>query len=546
MELFGDKSGEPWGLSRPRERYQATKRTLSRLVQYDQIERSQPGRYGLPDSHRLHWHQLAWRTAMTRGIKRLGNLKPVHWLSPTFHTIWIANPTLQCVGRRLGPLTMEDSTVSNFTETVADMEHVVTHWQESQDMPAYTVLSPSRCKACWGPLFGRGPEHGSFSVMRCRVCGFEIKGDEATREYQRISDEAQRNALRIRCGERPEYGEGPFLQKAIIVEPQLSRAEAKTRIACNLKRGRQKKQNLTRSAFPLGTAGSLFMQAKILVSGVRDVYGVHGKTVTDYEIVDLPDGRFQLDLSESAGQMKRDPQYQEFAMMGRLGCQMSAAMLAAFACELLMKVISMTQKDETPKSHDLMELYLDLPEASRHRLVIDYPQIPSVLEEGRHVFGNWRYFENNAGPESLKGMIDLERTLRLAKSARVLLDEGTLVGLYGGATMKVRETIRGEGATRERAQQIKLTITSGESPRKTTPLLEDPWEIVDSTSSSPAKWRSGGVPSRLSFSATRDEQEFDLKVSTRKRQDTADAGQLSKTSTIGTSNTTTDADESAN
>ena len=302
--------------------------------------------------------------------------------------------------------------MSNCTETVADMEHVVTHWEGSEDIPGYTVLSPSRCKACWGPLFGRGPEHGSFSEIRCRVCGVKLKGDEATREYQRISDEAQRNALRIRCGEGPEYGEGPFLQKAIIVEPQLSKAEAKARIARNLKRSRHKKQILTRSAFPLGTAGSLFMQAKILVSGVPDVYGVHGTAVTDYDIVDLPDGRFQLDLSESAGRMKLDPQYHEFAMMGRLGCQMSAAMLAAFACELLMKAISLTHKDEAPKSHDLMELYLDLPEDSRQRLALDYPQIPHVLEEGRHVFGNWRYFENNAGPEALKGMIDVERTLR--------------------------------------------------------------------------------------------------------------------------------------
>ena len=355
-----------------------------------------------------------------------------------------------------------------------------------------------------------------------------------------MSDEAQRNALRIRCGQDPEYSEGPFLQKAIIVEPPLSKPEAKARVARNRKLNEHKKQTLTRSTFPLGTAGGLFMQARILISGVPDVYGAHGTTVTDYEIVDLPDGRFKLDLSKSAGRMMLDPQYQQFEMMGRLGCQMSAAMLAAFACELLMKAISLTCKDEAPKSHDLMQLYLDLREHSRARLVIDYPDIVDVLEQGKHVFGNWRYFENNAGPDALKGMVDLDRTLRLAKAARVLLDEATFVGLYGRATMKVRETFRREDQTRVRAQDIKLTITSGESPRKSTPPLADPWEIVDSKSSAPAEPRKEGPPTRLSFSATREQQEFDLRVATPKPQDAVQAGQMSKTSSIDSSNTTTD------
>ena len=421
------------------------------------------------------------------------------------------------------------------------MEDVITKLGPAEGVGPYTVLSPSRCKACWGPLFGKGPEVNVFSEIRCRVCGIAVEGEVATKEYLRIYDEAQVNALKIRCGEDPEYGEGPFLQKAIIVEEELSEAEVRTRIAQKLRENRGKKQVLTRSTFPLGTAGNLYMQAKILISGVRDVYSVHGMAMADHEIVDLPDGGFKLDLTKSVGRMMRDPQYQEFEMMGRLGCQMSAAMLGAFACELLMKAISLTCKDEASKSHDLMDLYLDLPEDSRCRLAIDYEEIADVMEEGRHVFGRWRYFENNAGPEVLKGMVDQGRTLRLAKAARVLLDEATVVGLYGGATMKVQEKIRTEGSKKVIEQKVKLTMSAGESPRKKAEPLADSWTIVESRTSETVKWRKLDEPSAMSWSATRDEQEFNLRVSARELPVAAKKGRMSKNSTVDSSISKTDA-----
>ena len=137
----------------------------------------------------------------------------------------------------------------------------------------------------------------------------------------------------------------------------------------------------------------------------------------------------------------QDPQHYEFEMMSRLGCQMGAAMLAAFACELLMKAISLTCKDEARRIHDLLKLYTDLPEDSQRRLAIDYEEIVDVMSEGRHVFGRWRYFENNAGPEALKGMVDLADTE--ADKGRAGLT--TVVGLYGGATMEAQEKIRSDG-----------------------------------------------------------------------------------------------------
>ena len=431
--------------------------------------------------------------------------------------------------------------MSDARESVADMEHVVTKWNAVEGIGAYTVLSPSRCKACWGSLFGKGPGPSVFSEIRCRVCGITVEGEVARKEYLRIYEEGQENALRIRCGEYPEYGEGPFLQKAIIVEETLSEADVRTRIAKKLSQNAGKRQVLTRSTFPLGTAGNLYMQAKILISGVRDVYSLYGTSIGEHEIVDLPDGRFELDLTKSAGPMVKDPQYHEFQMMGRLGCQMSAAMLAAFACELLMKAISLACNDEASRTHDLMDLYLDLPQDSRRRLLIDYEEIVDVVEESRHVFGRWRYFENNAGTDALKGMVDLERTLRLAKAARVLADEATVVGLFGSATMKVQEKIRAEGLTEARKQKIKLTLRGGESPRKKTQPLADPWTIVKSTYSEVGKPKDVDTPTVLSWSATRDKREFNLRVSPGESPHAADARPKSRTSTVDSSTSSTGA-----
>ena len=424
-------------------------------------------------------------------------------------------------------------------ETVADLEHVVTKWDAAESVGAYTVLSPSRCKACWGSLFGRGPASGVFSEIRCRVCGVTVEGEAATEEHLRIYEEGQENALRIRCGEAPRYGEGPFLQKAIVVEERLSEAEVRTRIAQKLSENRKKRPVLTRSTFPLGTAGNLYMQAKILISGVGDVYNVHGTSVAEHEIVDLADGGFKLDLTKSAGRMVQDPQCQEFEMMGRLGCQMGAAMLAAFGCELLMKAISLTCKHEASKTHDLMDLYMNLPEDSRCRIAIDYEEIADVMAEGRHVFGRWRYFANNAEPDALKNMVDLGRTLRLAKAARVLLDEATVVGLYVGATMKVQEKIRQRAPNAVRKQQIKLTIKAGESPRNKPEPLADSWTIVESAISKTAKWRKLDAPSFLSWTATRAEQEFNVHVSAGDPRHAAEEDSMLRTSTVDSSSSDT-------
>ena len=195
-------------------------------------------------------------------------------------------------------------------EIFADLENVSTRWGPGPDgMKPYTVLSPARCKECWGGLFARGQSHVDFSEIRCRVCGISLEGEAASAEYTRMSEEAEINALRIQCGKDPEYGNGPFLKKSIIVGEPLSNAEVTARARKSLKETGGNKQTLTRNAFPVGTAGNLYMQARIHIAGVRDIYGVHGRFVVKHDVAERADGGLDLNLTESAGRMVRDPQH---------------------------------------------------------------------------------------------------------------------------------------------------------------------------------------------------------------------------------------------
>ena len=90
-------------------------------------------------------------------------------------------------------------------------------------------------------------------------------------------------------------------------------------------------------------------------------------------------------ISENAGSSKH-------RVMRQMGCYMSSAMLAAFSCELTMKAICLTCKDEALKDHDLLDLYYDLPEECRHRISADFEEIEDVMKDGRQTFGKWRYF----------------------------------------------------------------------------------------------------------------------------------------------------------
>lgn len=134
--------------------------------------------------------------------------------------------------------------------------------------------------------------------------------------------------------------------------------------------------------------------------------------------------------------------------------------------ELEMKAISLTCKDEVLKDHGLLNPYRDLPKECRRRIEVDYEEIEEIMEEGRQTFGKWRYFENNIGEEGMRGIIDLERTLGMAKAARIILDEAQMVGLSEGIKRKLNEDVTLKPGTRSYEQKINLMIEGREAPPK--------------------------------------------------------------------------------
>ena len=143
---------------------------------------------------------------------------------------------------------------------------------------------------------------------------------------------------------------------------------------------------------------------------------------------------------------------------------MGSAMTSAFACELALKAIALTCNDEARKTHDLLELFEDLPQESQERLSADYPEIKDVLECGKDVFGKWRYFDAEFGRDTLNAMIDTHGARNLAKSARVILGEALFVGLYGRVAVKAHRKTHVTGEKRVHNDNIDVTITGGESP----------------------------------------------------------------------------------
>ena len=121
------------------------------------------------------------------------------------------------------------------------------------------------------------------------------------------------------------------------------------------------------------------LQASVLMASVEDI-----SHPDEWSIAEFPDVRFRDDgtaiCTLSTSGLRNDPQFRERRLARKMGRTMTAAMVSAFACELAMKAISLTSKDEAVKSHDLDTLYADLPEQSRLRIVADYP-ISSVYSK---------------------------------------------------------------------------------------------------------------------------------------------------------------------
>ena len=328
-----------------------------------------------------------------------------------------------------------------------------------------TARLPGRCKSCWGPLMGRSDEARAVTGIKCRVCGTTIQGEKAQDEEKRITNEATINLLNIRWGHCPEYGDGLFLRKVFPALERQEEDEIRRRISKRVAEG-SKRDRLTRNSFPAGSPGFLYFQAKVLIAGVGDIYNLHDRFAMERDEYSFREDGSVSVVDRSWEAMLQSAKGVEHMAMKQMGCFMSSAMLAAFACELAIKAICLTCKDEALKDHDLLDLYRDLPEPCRRRIEADYENIEEVVKEGRQTFGKWRYFECNIGEQGMRGMIDWERTFKMAKAARVILDEAEMVGLAGASTRKLNENVKARPGEKAFEQKIKLTIVGREAPLK--------------------------------------------------------------------------------
>ena len=284
------------------------------------------------------------------------------------------------------------------------------------------VRLKGRCRSCWGGLIAKGGAESTPTAIRCRVCGILLEGDDAREEYQRMSDQNTWNILNMAVGFSLKYRAGAtFVQKVFPHIGRQSRDEFHQRINTEASKG-TKDGWLTRSQFPAGSAGFLFLQARALMSGVE-------RLPRESSVA-----RFKESLSEHS-------KTREYELMKSLGSTMTIAMMSAFACELSMKALRLTLMGEARKSHDLWELYCDLPTDSRTRIEEDFPEVGSVIKSARYTFGKWRYFEANVGGRGMSAMIDTERAFALAKTARVLLDEAEIMGLGYSVTVEATQKI---------------------------------------------------------------------------------------------------------
>ena len=335
----------------------------------------------------------------------------------------------------------------------------ITRW--SQDLDDVTIeFDPSRpdgtftmrglCTRCWGGLIMAGVGNGHIpSSIQCRVCGERLTGDAAHGEYGRMHEQVAAIvfSLQYRFPSTYKYSDNAtFVFKVFPYIARQTKAEFHKRLDA-VPSGDYGKTPLKRRSFPAGSVGFLALQAQCLMSAVNEL-------PWSLSVVPSP----ELNRQE-------DPQGQTRELFKRLGCTLGIAMNAAFVCELAMKAICLTSCNVARKTHDLLELFGNLPESSQNRVEHDFPRIETTIENSRHVFGDWRYFEVNVGKQRSTAMIETTRAFDLAKAGRVLLDETKIMGI--DYSIKATATQNEESKTSGRKHthvKSNLDISSSEAP----------------------------------------------------------------------------------
>ena len=333
---------------------------------------------------------------------------------------------------------------------------------------ARAVEISARCVDCWGPVTGGKDGDGRWNRIECLLCGRSVDGEDADREADRMRDEMEANLPRGRVGRGSKYGEGASFVLKILPDMDRDTQQVNHRIAASMA-VRPKGFWLTRREIPPGTAGYLHAQARAFLAGVENQpEGMAAIALSDFEFgeprivgVEASQADKSMRVAAEIPASYRKPSDRELMM--RMGTAVVGGMAAAFACEVGLKAILMTRLDQAEKTHDLLRLYEALPSDSRERLEADFPEIGAALEHNRHTFGRWRYFEQSVAADAIPALVNTDRVRRLAKAARVIVDECVIVGLKSEVHVERAFDAKIDRGGKSQSEQIRLTVHGGEA-----------------------------------------------------------------------------------
>ena len=156
------------------------------------------------------------------------------------------------------------------------------------------------------------------------VCNKKLVGEDAANAYHRVLEEANNNVWKMSLGFPPTREVSPFVGKLFPHLPRQTEDDIRERIASTVEQ-KDSREWLTRKDFPLGTAAYLYLQARLFVAAGSDMYAS-----TDEAVVRLRKAK-----------TRDDPRHPEHDLNRRLGSTMARGMVSSFACELVMKAVSL-------------------------------------------------------------------------------------------------------------------------------------------------------------------------------------------------------------
>ncbi len=330
--------------------------------------------------------------------------------------------------------------------------------------PARKVEIKGRCRGCWGRTVGAKDGHDRWTRIQCCICGRALNGEDAEHEAEGMREEAERNLPFARVGKSSKYREDAKFVLKILPDMDRDKVQFDQRVAAR-EAEEPKRGWLGRQAFPKGTAGYLYGQARFLLSGLENLpREISAIALSDFDFGEpkiVDSGGESVRRAATVAGLHRVPS--ERLLMARMGTAMVAGMAGSLACEVGIKALLMTRVDEAKKTHDLFDLYSALPLDSRERLEADFPEIASVLERHRHAFGKWRYFEESVNEIAILALVNAERVQELAKAARVIVDECVVAGLTFDVHVDSEFAVRVDRGDERCLERTGLRVTGGEA-----------------------------------------------------------------------------------